>query len=195
MKHYIGIFGSAFDPPTLGHKDVLVQAAGVCHEIILVPSACHAFMKTPLPFDYRMHLVSVFINDILNINCRISVSDVEKTLLKSYPDKPIYTYDLMNHLEKSLLQKQPDMKLLFIRGPDNAAPATWSRFYRYKDIETRWSLFNAKERICIRSSMVRKLLNSRLSDKDTLIKLKQYITPGVCSEIIEHSHYSQDQKH
>ena len=194
MKHYIGIFGSAFDPPTLGHKDVIVQAARVCHEIILVPSACHAFMKTPLPFDHRMHLISAFINDIASINCRIYASDVEKNLLKSCPDKPVYTYNVMNCLEKLLLKKQPDMKLLFIRGPDNAAPATWCRFYRYKDIETRWSLFTAKERIFVRSSTVRKLL-SNLPDKDILIRLEQYLTPSVCSEIIEHSHYSQDQKH
>ena len=40
-----GVFGSAFNPPTRGHYDVLTQAAPHFDRRLLVPSVAHAFRK------------------------------------------------------------------------------------------------------------------------------------------------------
>lgn len=157
MSHIrLGVFGSAFDPPTLGHLDVLQQAA-TCHDcILLAPSAFHAFDKNPLPFGLRLQMLQCFIDEA-NAGCPLEVCDLEAELLELNPGRPVYTYDLM----EALTSKYQDKAMLsFIRGPDNARPETWSRFYKSTEIEEKWPIFTATERIAIRSSDVRSILES-----------------------------------
>ena len=157
MSHMkLGVFGSAFDPPTLGHLDVLRQAA-ICHDhILLVPSAFHAFDKKPLPFSLRLQMLQCFIDEA-DAGCSLEVCDLEAELLEQNPGKPVYTYDLMEALTSKYKGKAD---VSFIRGPDNARPETWSRFYKSKEIEEKWPIFTAIERVAIRSSDVRKILES-----------------------------------
>ena len=75
-KPRIGVFGSAFDPPTLGHQDVLQQAAGHFDRILLVPSASHAFNKKSQPFVTRLALLEVFVNSA-SIDIELEISDLE----------------------------------------------------------------------------------------------------------------------
>lgn len=157
MSHMkLGVFGSAFDPPTLGHLDVLRQAA-TCHDhILLIPSAFHAFNKKPLPFNLRLQMLQCFIDDA-DAGCPLEVCDLEAELLKQNPGKPVYTYDLMEALTSKYKDKAD---ISFIRGADNARPETWTRFYKSKEIEEKWPIFTATERLPIRSSDVRKILES-----------------------------------
>lgn len=158
----LGVFGSAFDPPTLGHLDVLRQAA-ICHDrILLVPSAFHAFNKNPLPFNLRLQMLQFFIDDA-DVDCPLEVCGIEAGLLEKKPSKPVYTYDLMEALT-SKYRDEADVS--FVRGPDNANSEIWGRFYRSKEIEEKWSIFTAIERVAIRSSDVRKILkSSKIADE------------------------------
>ncbi|GAA4650734.1 nicotinate-nicotinamide nucleotide adenylyltransferase [Kistimonas scapharcae] len=182
----IGVFGSVFDPPTLGHLDVLEQAAGHFDHIILVPSAAHAFSKQPLPFEQRLALLRCFAKPIALPGCTLEVSEIENALLNQQPEKPVYTFDVLVALEVT----HPDANLSFIRGPDNAAPETWQRFYRYAEIEARWALFTANERVTARSSQVRQLLQEMApDDSNGLHELDLLVTPEVRDQILVHGLY------
>jgi len=179
----LGVFGSAFDPPTLGHLDVLQQAAG-CHDrILLVPSVFHAFDKTPLPFKLRLQMLQCFIDDA-EVGCPLEICDLESQLLAQNPGRPVYTYDLMTALAG---QYQNDAELSFIRGPDNARPEVWQRFYRWQDVEARWPVFTAEQRVNVRSSDVRRILGaSELADNS----LQQgMLLPSVKTFILSHDLY------
>ena len=177
----IGIFGSAFNPPTLGHQDVLCQAATHFDRILLVPSASHAFSKKLLPFAERVAMLHCFLREALVPDCELELCTLEETLLKNNPDTPVYTFDLMEALEQ---QYGETVELGFIRGPDNADPATWNRFYKAEEIEQRWNLFTAQERRSIRSSLVRELTASATSDDNRKKVLDGLLHPSVRDYIL-----------
>ena len=182
-KPHIGVFGSAFDPPTLGHQDVLQQAAEQFDQILLVPSASHAFNKKSQPFDVRLALLKIFVESA-KVNTELIVCDLEARLLVKNPSAPVYTFDVLEALES---QYQGTVELSFIRGPDNATPNIWGRFYKSREIEQRWSLFTAKERLNIRSSKVRSLLGSPAVD--TAHTLDDLLLPEVMAYLQQHKLY------
>ncbi len=182
----LGVFGSAFDPPTLGHLDVLQQAAASHDRILLVPSAWHAFAKKPQPFNLRLNMLHCFIDDAADLLCPLEICDLEATLLKQNPNQPVYTYDLMAALEA---QYANQASLCFIRGPDNARPETWSRFYKAQEIEARWPIFTAAQRVDARSSTVRKILESLQPADDYLQPDLNMLSPSVKAFILRHNLY------
>ena len=163
---------------------MLEQAAQHHDHILLVPSASHAFDKQSLPFDVRVAMLAGFVRDI-DLTCELSVSTVESELLAANPHKPVYTYDLLTTLQS---QHQGHADISFIRGPDNALPDTWRRFYRHKDIETQWSIFTAVERLNIRSSFVRKHLQGSSAAPEFQQALLM-LTPSVQTFILDHHLY------
>ncbi|WP_257264939.1 hypothetical protein [Endozoicomonas sp. ONNA2] len=180
----LGVFGSAFDPPTLGHLDVLQQAA-TCHDcILLVPSAFHAFGKNPLPFGLRLQMLQCFVEEA-DVGCPVEVCDLEAKLLEQNPGRPVYTYDLMAALTRKYRNKTT---VSFIRGPDNARPETWSRFYKSQEIEKKWPIFTAIERVAIRSSEVRSILESA-KIADDLQQGLNMLLPSVQAFIINNNLY------
>ncbi|USE36883.1 adenylyltransferase/cytidyltransferase family protein [Endozoicomonas sp. SCSIO W0465] len=181
----LGIFGSAFDPPTLGHLDVLQQAATGHDCILLVPSAFHAFDKNPLPFSLRLQMLQCFIDEA-DVGCPLEVCDLESELLEQAPGKPVYTYDLMTALTSKY---QGKATISFIRGPDNASPETWKRFYKWREIEKKWPIFTATERLAVRSSDVRKVLESSKIADDDLQQGLNMLLPSVQAFIMNHNLY------
>ncbi|WOG28001.1 adenylyltransferase/cytidyltransferase family protein [Endozoicomonas sp. 8E] len=181
----IGILGSAFNPPTLGHLDVLEQARQAFDLILLVPNAAHAFSKSMLPFHHRVAMCQQLVNSVQLPQCQIEVSDIELKMLADNPEKPVYTFDLLELLE----QKYPGDQLGFIRGPDNADPRIWKRFYRSEDIEQRWQVFTARERQNIRSTQVRELLVSGSSDDNNKEAVAALLLPSVHDYILQHHLY------
>jgi nicotinate-nucleotide adenylyltransferase len=158
----LGVFGSAFNPPTLGHADLIQQALETGHfqKILLVPSYRHAFGKSMADYSLRCQLVSAFIADMKLEECQLyAVED------KIANDRPIYTYDLMHYIETQF--KQP---IGFILGEDNWL--NFNQFYKADDIKQRWPIFVGKERKNIRSTLVR----ARLEQHQDVSHL---ITPGV----------------
>ena len=181
IKPKVGVFGSAFDPPTRGHYDVLKQAAMFHDKILLVPSVGHPFSKKMLPFEYRVDMLGCFVKDIFINACEIEICRLEESLVTKSVLSVVYTFDLMTALEAHY---NNDVALSFIRGPDNAKKMTWQRFYRAYDIEKRWSIFTAVERVPVRSSLVRRLIaggdmkkknQSRILNKQLLPSVFVYI--------------------
>lgn len=182
----IGVFGSVFDPPTLGHKDVIEQSVRHFDRIILVLSAAHAFSKQPLPFAQRLQMLKCFVEAISLPICQLEVSDIESQMLAQRPNQPVYSFDVLSAIEATY----PYAEITFIRGPDNAAPAIWRRFYRHQDIEARWSLFTAIERIDVRSSQVRQILqNSELSEIECHQALDNLVIPDIRDLILSEEFY------
>ncbi len=176
-----GVFGSAFNPPTRGHLDVLVQAAPHFDRILLLPSMAHAFNKNSLPIAQRIALLEAFCTDIDDLPCTLEVSLIEQDILDQAPDLPVYTWTVLDALSR----QSPTTSFSFIRGPDNADPAIWQKFYRYRDIEQRWPIFTAKEQTDTRSTKVRTALaalhSGSLADRN---QLQNWLTPSVIDLIV-----------
>ncbi len=187
MTKSIGVLGSAFDPPTLGHRDVIEQAAAHFDLILLLPCAAHAFNKQPLPFDIRLEMLETFAKELGDSGIAVEVSDIERDIAHQNPKQAVRTWDVMTWLEKLYQQSGESVSLSFIRGPDNANPATWQRFYRWQDIENNWSLFTAEERVAARSSEVRSLVQQSSSPK-----IEHLVTPAICRYILEHQLYQPE---
>ena len=182
----IGVFGSAFDPPTKGHLDVLRQAATLFDTILLVPSAAHPFCKRSLSFDLRLQLLNAFVEDAGRLGPALEISPIEAELLCASVDRPVYTYDVLTALSDSY----PQAKLTFIRGPDNAQESVWQRFYRYRDIERQWSIFTAEENCLVRSSHLRALLGT-VNTIAGAAQISRLLTPAVHNLIVTLSLYQR----
>lgn len=155
MTHLkIAVFGSAFNPPHMGHADVVTQALAHFDRVILVPNFAHAFGKVMAPFDLRLAMAKM-LHAQQNWKGRVIVSDIEQTLAaKKASGEPIYTFDVMEALEPLY----PTCKLTFIVGPDNANAQTWAKFYKSNEIEKRWGRWVAQENKHIRSTSIRALI-------------------------------------
>lgn len=154
----IGVFGSAFNPPTQGHADVIEQIAPNFDEILLVPSAAHAFNKGMLPFNNRVTLLEKFVQQFKQLVHKLTICTIETEMQQQQPDKAVFTFDLLNSLEQSYLDRDQPVQISFILGPDNIATETWQKFYRADDIRQRWALYPVKEQKAIRSTDVRNLI-------------------------------------
>lgn len=150
----IGVFGSAFNPPHMGHADVVTQALAHFDRVVLVPNFAHAFGKNMAPYDLRLAM-SKMLRTQQKWDERVVVSDIEQTLAATKAqNEPIYTFEVMEALSRSY----PAYKLTFIVGPDNANAQTWARFYKSDEIEKRWGRWVAQENKNIRSTAIRALI-------------------------------------
>lgn len=150
----IAVFGSAFNPPHNGHIDVVLQALEHVEQVILVPSYCHAFDKPMAPYEERVKMVEAMASSLKEVG-DVRVSDVERALSKNKRSgQAIYTFDVLCILQA----ENPNASLMFLLGPDNAEPVTWSKFYKAQEILNRWNILKASERVAVRSTGVRKKL-------------------------------------
>ncbi|KAA8681078.1 nicotinate-nicotinamide nucleotide adenylyltransferase [Vibrio gigantis] len=145
----IAIFGSAFNPPSLGHKSVIDSLAHF-DKILLVPSIAHAWGKEMLDFDTRCQLVNAFISD-LSLD-QVELSLIEKSLFT--PGESVTTYAVLSELQKL----HGDAELTFVIGPDNFFK--FSSFYKSDEITERWSVMACPEKVKIRSTDIRNALIS-----------------------------------
>jgi nicotinate-nucleotide adenylyltransferase len=143
----IAVFGSAFNPPSLGHKSV-IESLTQFDRILLVPSRAHAWGKTMLDFQLRCQLVSAFIDDLGLEN--VELCRVEEQLVPV--DNRITTYQLLTHLA----EVYPLDNLTFIIGPDNLM--NFDKFYRAQQIMERFSVMALPEKVKVRSSDIRHAL-------------------------------------
>ncbi|WP_168204106.1 nicotinate-nicotinamide nucleotide adenylyltransferase [Aliikangiella coralliicola] len=173
----IGIIGSAFNPPHLGHKDVIEQVYRDYDEILLVPSYKHPFGKIMAPFNDRLFMASMMaqsyhserfmhyehITPILtsNIERDIYLKNSAKKNNKDKAknrDRPVYTYDVLAELEQRYKTSGIDADLTFVIGPDNASYETWNKFYKSEEILQRWNIRSVSERVPVHSSLIRELI-------------------------------------
>lgn len=154
----IAVFGSAFNPPSLGHKSV-IDSLNHFDRILLVPSISHAWGKEMLDFDIRCQLIEAFITDIGSN--KVTLSKLEQDLVA--PGKSVTTYQVLTKVE----QLFPSADITFVIGPDNLL--NFDKFYKSSEILQRWSIMVCPERIPVRSTDIRQRLseNAEISDLTT----------------------------
>ncbi len=154
----IAVFGSAFNPPSLGHKSV-IDSLNHFDRILLVPSISHAWGKEMLDFDIRCQLIEAFITDIGSN--KVTLSKLEQDLV--VPDKSVTTHEVLTRVE----QMFPFADITFVIGPDNLL--NFDKFYKASEILQRWSIMVCPERIPVRSTEIRQRLseNAEISDLTT----------------------------
>ncbi len=156
-QHKMAVFGSAFNPPHMGHADVINQVLEVFDRVIVVPSFSHAFGKAMAAYSLRLDLVRTLVRLHPDWQQRVIVSDIEETIAEKKADnEPIYTFDVLKELEA----QQPFDQLVFVVGPDNAVPEIWTKFYKAREIDERWGRWEAKERKKVRSTVIRRQLKT-----------------------------------
>lgn len=170
----IAVFGSAFNPPTLGHKNI-IESVSHFDTILLVPSIAHAWGKNMLDYSMRCELVDAFIQDLNMEN--VHRSDVEEHLFK--PGQSVTTYDVLNYLQDN----EPQSEFTFIVGPDNLF--AFEKFYRAKDILQRFLVLACPERIPVRSTTIRQHICEGKS-------VAHMTTPRVLSLIKRYNLYSSE---
>ncbi|ENM5912865.1 nicotinate-nicotinamide nucleotide adenylyltransferase [Vibrio mimicus] len=145
----IAVFGSAFNPPTLGHKSI-IDSLDHFDLILLVPSISHAWGKTMLDYEQRNRLVDQFIQDI--DSSKVQRSDVEEALYT--PENSVTTYAVLTRLQALY----PEDELTFVIGPDNLL--NFAKFYKADEILQRWTVMACPERLPIRSTAIRDSLQN-----------------------------------
>lgn len=157
----IAIFGSAFNPPTLGHADAInyLLQTDKFDLIYLVPSYSHAFAKQMLDYTIRTEMLNAFVSDLKLEN--VKTLSVEHEI--AAPNTPVYTYDLLTYLSETTLKAA---QLTFVIGPDNQE--NWHKFYKSDAIVKKWGLCVVPERKKVRSSLVRSALTEQKPVSDML---------------------------
>jgi nicotinate-nucleotide adenylyltransferase len=140
----IAVFGSAFNPPSLGHKSV-INSLNHFDLVLLVPSIAHAWGKEMLDYQHRCVMVDLFIEDLGQAN--LQRSNVEESV--HVPGEAVTTYAVLERLE----DEYPGAELTFVLGPDNFF--SFAKFYKSQEILSRWAVMACPERINIRSTDIR----------------------------------------
>lgn len=167
----IAVFGSAFNPPTLGHKSI-IDSLEHFDLVLLVPSISHAWGKAMLDYELRNRLVDQFIQDMGS--SKVQRSDVEQALYT--PDHAVTTYAVLSRLQAWY----PESELTFVIGPDNLL--NFAKFYQVDEILRRWTVMACPERLPIRSTVIREALQNGQSISDMT-------TSGVAQLLYQHQFY------
>ncbi|ENI4130504.1 nicotinate-nicotinamide nucleotide adenylyltransferase [Vibrio fluvialis] len=157
----IAVFGSAFNPPTLGHKSV-IDSLEHFDRILLVPSISHAWGKEMLNYEIRCQLIDAFISD-LDSN-KLERCTVEQDLIN--PGESVTTYAVLERLQEIF----PNADITFVVGPDNLF--NFGKFFKSKEILQRWSVMACPEKVKVRSTDIRQ----RLAEKGDVSSMT---TPSV----------------
>lgn len=168
----IGIFGSAFNPPTKGHAFVLNQALERFDRVIAVPSYHHGFGKKMAPFELRLSLTEQFVRDLGHD--RITVSGIEREL---WTGEAVYSIVVLRAM-KSLY---PNEHIKLIIGPDNAEKF---HLFRYNEMITReFGIYVAEDAEHFpRSTEIRQ----RMSQNDPY---HEAVTQGVAKLLKDNHHH------
>lgn len=144
VNRKIAVFGSAFNPPSLGHKSV-INSLSHFDLVLLVPSIAHAWGKEMLDYQQRCAMVDLFIEDLQQSN--VQRSGVEESLY--VPGEAVTTFAVLEQLEA----EYPGAELTFVLGPDNFF--SFAKFYKSEEILSRWAVMACPERVNIRSTDIR----------------------------------------
>jgi nicotinate-nucleotide adenylyltransferase len=158
------LYGAAFNPPHQGHLDVIQQLLDHFDEVLLVPSAAHAFGKPMAPFAHRVRMLELLLEEQLPHARRVTLSPIEEDLWQEQGQRgPVYTYNVLCRLRELALQGGDDVHYTFVVGPDNAQKDTWARFWKAPEIRSEFGVFVVEERLPVRSTECRRLIRICLS--------------------------------
>ncbi|BCN26474.1 MULTISPECIES: nicotinate-nicotinamide nucleotide adenylyltransferase [Vibrio] len=143
----IAVFGSAFNPPSLGHKSV-IESLSHFDLVLLEPSIAHAWGKNMLDYPIRCKLVDAFITDLGLSN--VQRSEQEQALYQ--PEQSVTTFALLEKIQEIY----PQADITFVIGPDNFF--NFAKFYKAQEITQRWTVMACPERVKVRSTDIREAL-------------------------------------
>ncbi|WP_194435698.1 nicotinate-nicotinamide nucleotide adenylyltransferase [Vibrio fluminensis] len=168
----IAVFGSAFNPPSIGHRSVL-ESLGHFERVFLLPSIAHAWGKEMLDFPHRVELIQAFIEDLSlpNLEC----CTIEQELFQESA-QAVTTFAVLSALQ----DKYPEAELTFVMGPDNFF--NFSKFYNAQEIVKRWNVMACPEKVAVRSTDIRLALQQKQS-------IKHLTTERVCTILTENQYY------
>ncbi|MEC6823642.1 nicotinate-nicotinamide nucleotide adenylyltransferase [Photobacterium sp. NCIMB 13483] len=161
MKQTLAVFGSAFNPPSIGHRSVL-ERLGQFDKVLLLPSYQHAWGKVMLDYKARCDLVGAFISDIGQSNLELSTLEQQIAV----DDNAVTTFAVLEALQL----KYPEANITFVIGPDNFM--SFHRFYKAEQILKRWQVMACPETVPVRSTVIREALAHNHD-------ITQYTTPTV----------------
>lgn len=167
----IAVFGSAFNPPSLGHRSV-IESLSHFDRVLLEPSIAHAWGKEMLDYPTRCMLVDAFIQDLSVAN--VQRSNVEQELYQ--PGESVTTYALLNRIQ----ERHPDADITFVIGPDNFFK--FAHFYRAEEILKQWSVIACPEKVAVRSTEIRHAIQEQRD-------ISHLTTVGVTKLLIEKQLY------
>lgn len=150
----MAVFGSAFNPPSLGHLSVLRRLAHF-DRVLMVPSFSHAWGKKMANFETRCQWVEDFIADAECPNLQLYRE--EESLDAS---EGVTTWALLNHIQN----QHPNFELTFVIGPDNFLK--FAKFHRAEEILQRWNVLACPETVAIRSTDIRERVEAGLDISD-----------------------------
>jgi nicotinate-nucleotide adenylyltransferase len=161
----IAVYGTAANPPHLGHMDCLAQLLTLGYELIyFLPSAGHAFGKSMKPLVQRLAMAELLVAERFPGERRIRVSGLEAELASSAPDRRVYSIDVLEHLRTV----HPQAELHLAVGPDNAAPEVFRRFRAYQRLAEEFGVITLKERMPVRSTGIRAELGNARPNRAAL---------------------------
>lgn len=168
----IAVFGSAFNPPSLGHLSV-IESLGHFDRVLLLPSVAHAWGKEMLDYSLRTKLVDAFIEDVALSNVERCV--IEEELYKQ-TQQSVTTYAVLSALQ----EKYPQAELTFVIGPDNLF--NFSKFYNAEEIAKRWTVMACPEKVLVRSTDIRLALQNNGT-------IENLTTAKVCAILTKKNYY------
>lgn len=185
----VAVLGLAMNPPHLGHLDAIEQLLGQADEVLVVPSAAHAFGKPMAAFPARLDMARLLAARSTHPD-RVRVADIEAQMLAEAPGKPVYTFDLLSRLDRQ--ERRTGVRYVCAVGPDNAREEVWNRFHRAGEILERFGRVVVEDRLAVRSSAIRAALGAHRAN------LSGMTTPEVAQYIGKHHLYrtktSEDEK-
>lgn len=186
----VAVYGSAVNPPHLGHLDVVDQLLDLVDEVVLVPCASHAFGKTMAPFEHRLAMTQALMTQAAD-PARVRVLDIERQLALETGGKPVYTYNLLARLAAD--DPRPGVRYVCAFGPDNVRPDVWAKFYRSQDILTDFGRIEVIERRSVRSTLVRDLVAQETASS-LVGKIRKFTGAPVAQYIALHGLYQGQQQ-
>jgi nicotinate-nucleotide adenylyltransferase len=146
----IALFGSAFNPPSVGHADCIDQLAQFVDEVWLVPSFCHAFNKSMTPYEQRCAWVEAFAKDV---GTHVQLKAVEHEIAQGFAERrAVYSFEVVEYL----IGLHPEHQFVLAIGPDNML--AWNRFSHTERIHERCQIMVTQERLKVRSTGIRQEL-------------------------------------
>ncbi|PWI32299.1 nicotinate-nicotinamide nucleotide adenylyltransferase [Vibrio albus] len=143
-KTKIAVFGSAFNPPSLGHKSV-IESLTHFDTVLLIPSIAHAWGKEMLDYNVRCDMLDLFIQDLGSD--KFQRSGIEEELY--VPGSSVTTFAVLEKVQ----DVYPSADITFVVGPDNFF--NFAKFYKAEEILSRWSVMACPEKVSIRSTDIR----------------------------------------
>lgn len=187
----IGVLGAGFNPPTLGHRNVILQALSYFDEIILVPSLKHPFNKPLAPQLHRFFMLHLFIQSLPQaIRHRVIFMNIEGMLLTERDRKYVYTYDVLCKISRYFEILNQAVEIRFIIGPDNAQKKVWEKFYKFELINQKWPPLVVQENVKIHSEHARKLIKQYKQQPAKLTQaLFAVLEPPIAHYVVHHQLY------